>query len=413
MRTSLTLAMLISVSLVIGQNAALAQDGSEELSITHMEGVIEEAEIRFPAGSEEEGTVRSGPAVWTHSIMRPGSDTIQVHFSGISFDPEEFFEIDIINGNGSVVETINQETLRGRSSAWSGLSVGQSLGIALYGNQSNSLQFTIDAVSFEWSGPVLESIVGTDDREHLYRYEGDLLPTVGRAGGPVAKLSFMARSPSTGRMARYVCTGFLVDDETLVTNEHCVADAETCATTKIIFGYTYDRLGQMPGMEQYDCRSVEFVSEEFDVAVLKIFGSPGRKWGRLDIANQDVGEDERLFVIQHPAGEPKQISEVECSVFRARAPGRGEDSDFAHTCDTLGGSSGSPVFNVLGEVVGLHHWGRAPSGTYRNANRAIRVSHIREHLLSRVDGTGSIRPENNDRAAAVAEPEGMENASTE
>lgn len=365
-------AILFSWSNAFGQ-------GMEELSIPHMEGVVEETDIRFPASPEEDGAARSGPAVWTHSFLQPGSDAMQVHFNNIEFDPDEFFEIDIVNGNGSVVMTINKETLRGRTSMWSDSSEGQSLGIALFGNRNNSLKFTIDAVSYDRSGPVMESIIGVDSREHLFRYEGDLLPTVDRVSGAVAKLSFMATSPS-GRQGRYVCTGFLIDDDTLVTNEHCVADAETCATTKIIFGYSYDRLGQMPGKEQFDCQSVDFVNEEFDMAILKIFGSPGRKWGHVQIASRDVVDNERLFVLQHPAGEPKQISEVECSVFRAQAPGRGDDSDFAHTCDTLGGSSGSPVFNVLGEVVGLHHWGRAPSGTYRNANRAVRIGKVSDFL---------------------------------
>ncbi len=384
---------------------ALRQVHAEELSIPHMEGVVEEIGIQFPAGAKEEGSARSGPAVWTHSILRPGSDEMQVHFNHIQFDPDEFFEIDIVNGNGSVVMTIDKETLHGRSSIWSASSEGQSLGIALFGNRKNSLHFKIDAVSFDRSGPVLESIIGADGREHLYRYNGDLLPTVDRVRGAVAKLSFMATSPS-GNQARYVCTGFLIDDDTLVTNEHCVADAETCASTKVIFGYTYDRLGQMPGKEQFECQSVEFVNEEFDVAVLKIFGSPGQKWGHVTVAGHDVVDKEHLFVLQHPAGEPKQISEVECGVFSAKAPGRGDDSDFAHTCDTLGGSSGSPVFNVLGEVVGLHHWGRAPSGTYRNANRAVRISKIKDYLSDYSNG--------DEGSVTLAEPEeGSNNAETE
>ena len=39
--------------------------------------------------------------------------------------------------------------------------------------------------------------------------------------------------------------------------------------------------------------------------------------------------------------------------------GRAPQSDFTHTCDTAGGSSGAPVFNLEGQLVGVHHFGFA------------------------------------------------------
>ena len=83
---------------------------------------------------------------------------------------------------------------------------------------------------------------------------------------------------------------------------------------------------------------------------------------------------EELFIIQHPAGETKQISMNECAVSRPVADGRAAATDFAHTCDTLGGSSGSPVFTTDGRLVGLHHYGRGVG--YWNENRAVRIPRI-------------------------------------
>lgn len=366
--------------------AAAAQDSPPLLSVPHAEGIVEEVGTRFPPPLEEAAGAHAGPASWSQSFLRAGATGIQLRLENIAFSPDEFFEIEIVDDNGAVVQTLTNETLEGTDALWTDIGRGQSLGIAVYGNRDGSLRFDIAAISFDRLAMVLESVIGPDEREHLYRYEGGLLPVVERVRGPVAKLSFIKDSPNGPR--RLVCTGFLVDDDTLVTNQHCVADQETCDATKVIFGFEYNRIGQTPGMEQYDCRSVLAQDFDLDLSVLRLEGDPGRRWGTLELSAADVVGDERLFVLQHPAGEAKQISDAGCIVFEPVSPGRTTATDFAHQCDTLGGSSGSPVFNVSGEVVGLHHWGRAGFGRYAGANRAVRIGPVRELLA----GLGVPRP---------------------
>lgn len=366
--------------------AASAQDDPPALSVPHTEGVVEEVAISFPPPPEESGGRPTGPAMWAQSIMRPGATLIQLRLSDISFEPDEFFEIELVDQNGTVVQKLTAETLADVDALWTNIGWGQSLGISVYGNRGGTLGFTIDAVSYDRRGPVLESIIGQDDRQHIHLYQGTLLPVVDRVQGAVAKLSFIRTEG--GRQFREVCTGFLIRDDTLVTNEHCVADQATCFTTKIIFGYAYNSIGQTPGLEQYDCLAVAAVSDPLDIAVLKVAGRPGQRWGTLSLAAQDVLADQQLFVLQHPLGEAKQISEVGCSVFEPVSPGRQTASDFAHLCDTLGGSSGSPVFNVAGEVTGLHHWGKAFGGRYGNANRAVRIGLINAFLAEHITDEG-------------------------
>ncbi|MFZ2100987.1 MAG: serine protease [Oricola sp.] len=370
------LTMLAALAAVTA--TATAQDRPPPVSVPHAEGVVETLDIGFPPPPEESGGGGAGPAQWARSFLRAGANGVQLHFSGIGFDPEEFFEIELVDTSGATVQTLTRETLGDRTALWSNIGRGQSLGVAVYGNRNGSLRFSIDAISFDRLGMVLESIVGADGREHLYRYHGDFAPVVDRVQGAVAKLSFI-KDEGDGP-ARYVCTGFLIGDDTFVSNEHCVADADTCATAKVIFGFAYNSLGQTPGIEQYDCASVAAVNADLDVAVLKLAGTPGPRWGTLTLASNDLMEDERLFVLQHPAGEAKQISDEGCAVFEAQSPGRATASDFAHLCDTLGGSSGSPVFDAEGEVVGLHHWGRAAFGKYSGSNRAVRIGPIHEFL---------------------------------
>lgn len=367
-------------------SSALAQEEPPPLSVPHTEGVVEQIAASFPPSPDESGGGFIGPAIWAQSFVRDGSALMQLHFSGIAFGAGEYFEIEIVNRNGEVVQTLTNETLVGTEAVWSNVGSGPSLGVSVYGNHGGTLAFTIDAVSFDVRGTVLESIIGEDDRQHIYRYQGEFLPVVDRVQGAVAKLSIIRTVGN--RQIRDVCTGFLIGEDMLVTNEHCVADQPTCSDTKVIFGYTYNNIGQTPGLEQYDCLSVAAVSVPLDLSVLKVSKRPGLRWGIVEFAAEDVLADEQLFVLQHPLGEAKQISEAGCAVFEPVSPGRSEQTDFAHMCDTLGGSSGSPVFNVAGEVAGLHHWGRMLTGRYNASNRAVRAGVINAFLAEHVRNEG-------------------------
>ena len=82
-------------------------------------------------------------------------------------------------------------------------------------------------------------------------------------------------------------------------------------------------------------------------------------------------------MIEHPAGESKQVSRVDCKVQGVDLIGRSTDkTDFGHTCDTLGGSSGSPVLDPAHlEVVGLHHLAVTTAGVV--VNQAVNINLIK------------------------------------
>ena len=48
---------------------------------------------------------------------------------------------------------------------------------------------------------------------------------------------------------------------------------------------------------------------------------------------------------------------INCIVNKPMADVRGLNTDFSHICDTLSGSSESPVINENVAVIGLHHFG--------------------------------------------------------
>jgi V8-like Glu-specific endopeptidase len=146
-----------------------------------------------------------------------------------------------------------------------------------------------------------------------------------------------------------------------------------------VFGYQYNESGELNKGKQYACENVAKANKTLDYSILKIRGAPGNEWGTLPISTGTISDTQEIYIVQHPAGEPKQISKINCNVDEAIVNGRGTNTDLAHLCDTMGGSSGSPVLTLSHEVVGLHHFGIG-QGPFWNRNRAVRIRQIMEDI---------------------------------
>ncbi|MFM9977401.1 MAG: DNA/RNA non-specific endonuclease [Sphingomonadaceae bacterium] len=156
-------------------------------------------------------------------------------------------------------------------------------------------------------------------------------------------------------------TGFLITPELLITNHHVFPDRATAATSTVTFDYEVDTAGndRMPTTFALDAADFFYASDALDFAVVKLGArrsgpmATSAAFGFLPLVARTgkVAEGEWLTIIQHPAGERKQVC-----VRENRLIGRTPDALWYST-DTLGGSSGSPVFNNDWDVVALHHSG--------------------------------------------------------
>jgi V8-like Glu-specific endopeptidase len=196
-----------------------------------------------------------------------------------------------------------------------------------------------------------------------------------------------------------VGTGWLVAPGLLLTNHHVIEarfDGENPATeadiAKQAIGMQawFDYIDVMKPFATYCVTKLESLSQPLDYALLRVSEAPMidahpplSSWGFLRLApeKEDWRQGMPLNIIQHPAGDVKQIA-----IRRNDFIGLAEGDEFYYLTDTLPGSSGSPVFNDDWHVVGLHRASQTrPEKVYMKGetikynNVGVRIHAIRQH----------------------------------
>jgi hypothetical protein len=250
----------------------------------------------------------------------------------------------------------------------------------------------------------LERVLGTSDLVNISFLEKGM--AVSRTIGRVWICE------NTGNILGYG-TGFMVSPRLMLTNHHVLPEIETARSAKIEFNYQLNVDKNLLASEIFslDPDTFYFSNQDLDFALVAVF--PETRDGKLLSAygyNKLIIEEGKtiisqwLNIIQHPNGMPKQIGLRENQLIDIMG-------DFLlYRTDTSPGSSGSPVYNELWEVVGLHHsgvWDMDKSGNIMAtdggiwnqamgedsikwiANEGIRVSSILKCLKSKNFGTSS------------------------
>jgi V8-like Glu-specific endopeptidase len=148
-------------------------------------------------------------------------------------------------------------------------------------------------------------------------------------------------------------SGFLTDDDLLITNHHVLPDKAAAGAATVLFNYQQTAAGLSAEVEE--CRLLpddRFQTSDLDDwTAVRVAGHPGARWGALPLAPADLAVGSRVNIVQHPAGRQKQISLLFNLVAYV-----GENR-VQYLTDTEPGSSGSPVFDDRWKVVALHHSG--------------------------------------------------------
>jgi V8-like Glu-specific endopeptidase len=184
----------------------------------------------------------------------------------------------------------------------------------------------------------------------------------------------------TDGVQRWSGTGFMIAPNLAMTNHHVVSDKALLSNVRLRFNYQENFKGEPQPTKDYAAvpAGVFHADEGLDYAVLEVQGEPGREWGWLPVQARDIKQGERVNIIQHPNGQPKQISMQNNLVEYVGG------NVLQYVTATNPGSSGSPVFNDGWQVVGLHHAGGSlpepTTGNLFNRNEGILVQRILKDL---------------------------------
>ncbi|KAA0116676.1 serine protease [Methylobacterium sp. P1-11] len=204
---------------------------------------------------------------------------------------------------------------------------------------------------------------------------------------PIGRVDIVMQNVSSGQMIGASCTGELVAGDYVLTNHHCLPQSGDLRPVKasILMDYlTLDGTGAR--RFEIDPRPVEF-DPRLDYAVARVAGHPTGTYGSVRLSAEAVPGNRSMLVIHHPMGRPKVMSRFRCFALKDQAEG----PDLRHRCDTLGGSSGSLMFDAEAGVA-LHKEGGLDPKDATSFNAATRLAAILGHSRVLAEAAAQARP---------------------
>jgi hypothetical protein len=211
-------------------------------------------------------------------------------------------------------------------------------------------------------------------------------------------VGFIMNSTGSHPQKSWCCSGVMLTDELFLTNWHCGAPDDTYPDTSFwsqescedsVIDLSWDDTKVNRGTEwvpdrELLCDRVESQNKKLDFALLRVKSDLGGVIARPAVARRTrIHSGESLSIIHHPSCMPKQISD-DCRVLTENYPNwkdPAKKTDFTHNCDTEGGSSGAPIFDNQGLLVGLHHLGfKVVDPNTCKKDREDKAVHIQEIL---------------------------------
>ena len=309
--------------------------------------------------------LRIGPGVvFTQAIRHPGAETIRLHFRVEEGGSSPFWSVAVVARN----RRWEYRPDDGESEFWSDEMPGDNARIELISTMARPpVRLVVDETAGAKRPTVPKSTTDPDQREKNWSRVDDVMKALGRS---VVRLRFV----DDDKRKVFSCTGWLVfSSRHILTNDHCINTDREMRSALADVDYDEDRQPE---------RSLRFKklldhNDRLDFALLELAQPLDRPPLTISLT---VPSHKELAIIQHPEGAPKQLSLLGCLVGLASVAGTTDDqTDFEHVCDTLGGSSGSPVIDRQSRaVVGLHHLGYLDGD--RPVNRAVLIGQIIDRL---------------------------------
>ena len=189
-------------------------------------------------------------------------------------------------------------------------------------------------------------------------------------------------------------TGFMVSPNLLLTNHHVIPDIDFAKKLRFQFNFQLGSDGSEQPSDSFfpstngifrtnvalDYTLIQLQQKESSTSGASI--AAGERWGFIQLNEKPTfRKNQRFNIVQHPAGRRKEIALQNNRLLRLC-----ENVVFYGT-DTEPGSSGSPVFDNLWQIIAIHHAGgeQSTNGEFVN-NAGIRIDKIVEDLRAHFAG---------------------------
>ncbi|MBN1483816.1 MAG: trypsin-like peptidase domain-containing protein, partial [Chloroflexia bacterium] len=168
---------------------------------------------------------------------------------------------------------------------------------------SIGLNWTPAGPEFPWRGPTAAAALEKIWRDDVPFLEAVFLEKGARVAQAVCLIE--------GKNGADLGTGFLVAPGLVLTNHHVVPSAVVAERAQARFGFRLDEAGQLQPGQAYAVQEILQHSDvqELDYALLRLAGNPVQDLGLapLPLVAKSLQLDQRLYIIQHPAGAPQKV----------------------------------------------------------------------------------------------------------
>ena len=189
---------------------------------------------------------------------------------------------------------------------------------------------------------------------------------------PVGRLDLLVNGPMGSGVAN--CTASIISTRHIITNNHCFPEGQGAVKQASLLMDFYSEDNEATA-KRFEVKVVPVErNAALDFVIAEVAGNPSAIFGRIALEPRDPEPGESLLIIHHPMGMPKHMTRGGC---RAHAPVAVQGTDIRHRCDTLPGSSGSPILSEgSGRMLGLHYGGSPNPGpsTWNFGKRLSEIS---------------------------------------
>jgi len=308
---------------------------------------------------------------WTGVIRSPDAAAVRIGFS--DFDLPEGSELFVFTSDGMAFGPYSGRGPNGTGEFWTNSVAGEEIVLELRAGAEGAPSFTISGIGHLTDdfaiarslAPLPEATAGSPNCSfNASCVVGASCPGVNAAAVSTA-VNAVAHILFASGGWLYICSGGLVADSDTSTNipyfmtaNHCISRDSEASSLETFFFYTA-ACGQCPDPGAHSTVGSSIVSTNSrtsDYTLLRLSGSAPAGASFLGWSSQDItSTTNTLYRISHPQGAPQSYSEqvVDPAKGVCRSWPRGK---WIYSRDifgaTEGGSSGSPVVNAAGQLVG-------------------------------------------------------------